>query len=156
MKNKAQNAGGGGDKNSSGFFNIECNALTPEIYRSVRATASMKSFKEQDVKKALENTLFSVVITENGNPVGIGRVIGDGSVAFFLKDVVVIPQKQGMGIGRLIMDALMGYIRREGADNAYVGLMATKGKEGFYEQFGFHVRPCGDEGSGMTLYMDQV
>lgn len=138
------------------MFSIEYNGLTPQIYRTVRATVNMKSFKKQDVKRALENTLFSVVIMENGSPVGIGRVIGDGSVAFFIKDVVVIPQKQGMGIGNQIMDALMNYIRREGADNAYVGLMATKGKEGFYKKFGFHVRPCGDEGSGMTRYMNET
>lgn len=73
------------------------NGLTPDIYRSVRATVNMKSFKEQDVKKALDHTLFSVVVTRDGQPVGIGRVVGDGCVAFFIKDVVVIPEMQGQG-----------------------------------------------------------
>ena len=131
------------------------NGLTPDIYRSVRATVNMKSFKEQDVKKALDHTLFSVVVTRDGQPVGIGRVEGDGCVAFFIKDVVVIPEMQGQGIGFKVMEELMGYIRGEGAANAYVGLMASKGKEGFYKKFGFHVRPCDNEGSGMTQYMDE-
>ena len=100
--------------------------------------------------------MFSVVAWEEDTPVGIGRVIGDGRVAFFIKDVAVLPERQGQGIGQKIMGAMMAYIRRTGSENAYVGLMALKDKEGFYRKFGFHVRPHEKEGSGMTQYLDEV
>ena len=88
------------------------------------------------------------------HPVGIGRVIGDGRVAFFIKDVATVPDRQGKGIGSMVMEQLMAYIRDVGAENAYVGLMALKGKENFYRKFGFHVRPFKNEGSGMTQYLN--
>ena len=116
----------------------------------------MKEFKEDDVKLALQNTLFSVVVYESDVPIGIGRVIGDGRVAFFIKDVAVIPEKQRQGVGHMIMNEIMAYTRSAGAPNAYVGLMALKGKESFYEEFGFHTRPYKNEGSGMTLYFDEL
>lgn len=136
------------------MFQVKENALTPEIYVSVRRSVGMMEYKEIDVKKALRYTLFSVVVLENNEPVGIGRVIGDGRVAFFIKDVAVIPQKQGNGIGKLIMDELMKYIKQEGAERAYVGLMSLKGTEEFYKKFGFHIRPYQNEGSGMTQYLN--
>lgn len=37
------------------------NSLTPEIYRRVRASVGMKEYDENDVKLALQGTLFSVV-----------------------------------------------------------------------------------------------
>ena len=132
------------------------NSLTPEIYKNVRASVGMKEFKEDDVKLALQNTLFSVVVYEDEMPIGIGRVIGDGRVAFFIKDVAVVPSKQGQGIGHMIMKEIMAYTKSAGASNAYVGLMALKDKEKFYEEFGFHVRPYKNEGSGMTLYFDEL
>ncbi len=132
------------------------NSLTPEIYRRVRASVGMKEYDENDVELALQGTLFSVVVWEDDTPVGIGRVIGDGRVAFFIKDVAVLPERQGQGIGQKIMSAMMAYIRRTGSENAYVGLMALKDKEGFYRRFGFHVRPHEKEGSGMTQYLDEV
>lgn len=129
---------------------IEKNALTPEIYESLRAKVSLQHYGREDVKEALANTLFSVVVKEGQVPVGIGRVVGDGRIVFFIKDVVVEPSRQKCGIGRMVMEELMGYIRQHGCRNAYVGLMALTGKEGFYEKFGFRVRPYDGQGSGMT------
>lgn len=137
------------------LLRIEENGLNVEIYTELRALVGMPPYQPEDVKAALEGTLFSVVIWDDDDPVGIARVVGDGRVVFFIKDVVVHPDYQGKGIGRLIMEQIMAYICRVGAANAYVGLMSTPGKEPFYEKFGFHVRPCGYEGSGMTCYINQ-
>lgn len=129
---------------------IEKNALTPEIYESLREKVSLQHYEKEDVKEALSHTLFSVVVMEGQTPVGIGRVVGDGRIVFFIKDVVVEPSKQNCGIGRMIMEELMHFIRQHGCRNAYAGLMALTGKEGFYEKFGFRIRPYGGQGSGMT------
>lgn len=137
-------------------FRVEKNGVTPEIYEVVRRSVGMREYERQDVKRALKNTLFSVVVWEQDRPVGIGRVIGDGRVAFFIKDVATVPDRQGRGIGTIVMENLMDYIRKTGADNAYVGLMSLKDKEKFYRRFGFHTRPYKDEGYGMTQYLNEV
>lgn len=136
-------------------ISVEKNGLTPEIYEKVRFSVGMEYYQPKDVEIALKNTLFSVVIKENNIPIGIGRVIGDGRVAFFIKDVAIVPSKQKNGIGTLIMENLMAYIKEVGAPNAYVGLMSLSGKEKFYSKFGFHVRPYKNEGSGMTQYLNR-
>lgn len=136
------------------MLRIEENGLNAEIYTELRAHAGLQPYEPEDIKIAIDGTLFSIVVWEDEKAVGIARVVGDGRVAFFIKDVVVHPDFQGKGIGRLIMEKIMAYICRTGAPNAYVGLMSTPGKEAFYEKFGFHVRPCGYEGSGMTCYIN--
>ena len=83
------------------LLRIEENGLNVEIYTELRALVGMPPYQPEDVKAALEGTLFSVVIWDDDDPVGIARVVGDRRVVFFIKDVVVHPDYQGKGIGRL-------------------------------------------------------
>lgn len=138
------------------MFEIEKNGLAAEIYEELRDKVHWQHYDSKDVRQALQHTLFSVVIRENGRPVGIGRVVGDGRIAFFIKDVVVEPSRQRQGIGRMIMEQLMDYIRRDGCPNAYVGLMSLDGTESFYEQFGFQKRPHQGLGCGMTQLLENT
>ena len=82
----------------------------------------------------------------------MGRILGDNGLAFYIQDVIVLPEYQGIGIGRQLMDRLMAYIRLHAKQNAFIGLMAAVGKESFYERYGFSIRPNQDLGAGMTMY----
>lgn len=145
----------GGMRGKMEEYHVEKNALTPEIYENLREKVFLQHYGKEDVKEALSHTLFSVVVTAGQVPVGIGRVVGDGRIVFFIKDVVVEPSRQHQGIGRMVMEELMRYIRQAGCPNAYVGLMALTGKEGFYEKFGFRIRPYDGQGSGMTQLINK-
>jgi ribosomal protein S18 acetylase RimI-like enzyme len=83
--------------------------------------------------------------------VGCGRVIGDGGIYFYIQDIIVLPEFQGKGIGRRIMDAVMEYLKAHARDGAFVGLMAAKGVSKFYERYGFKERPS--DAPGMFLVM---
>jgi ribosomal protein S18 acetylase RimI-like enzyme len=74
--------------------------------------------------KALENSLFSVVAIEHGTVIGFGRIIGDEGLYFYIQDLIVHPEFQAKGLGKLLMKELMSY----------------KGLEKYYEQFGFKAR----------------
>lgn len=128
---------------------IEGNALTPEIYESVRKTADFQHFEQPDVKIAIENSLFTLVVFQEDKPVGIGRIVGDNRIAFLIKDVVVVPECQHQKIGQLIMENLLAYIQKNSCPCPYVVLMASKGTEEFYKKFGFVCRPIGSMGYGM-------
>jgi GNAT superfamily N-acetyltransferase len=129
------------------------NGLTPEALAGLRDLVGWSHIEAGQAKKALENTCFSVAAVENGRVVGMGRLIGDGAMIWYIQDVIVVPEYRGGGVGTAIVQKLMDYVRREAMPGAKVsvGLMAARGKEPFYEKFGFCARPSDHEGAGMMI-----
>ena len=112
-----------------------------------------RPYRPEDAAAPLKNSLFTTEVRENGQAVGIARIVGDGRIVFFFKDIVVDPDRQGHGIGQMLMESLLRYVNAAGCDGAYVGLMATPGTEGFYEKYGFIRRPTADLGHGMIQFV---
>jgi ribosomal protein S18 acetylase RimI-like enzyme len=90
-------------------------------------------------KGSLDNTLYGVVVTVNDEPVGMGRIVGDDFMFFYIQDVALLPSYQGLGIGKEVLNYLLAYIKKRCLDGGitFVGLFASEGKEAFYEKFGF-------------------
>ena len=102
--------------------------------------------------KALSGARFGVVAVEGDRAVGTGMVLGDGVTFAYLKDIVVLPEWQGRGIGTRIVEALLTIIRRPGPDGMLVTLFTGQHLAEFYEQFGF----CGPEKLyGMSLNIER-
>ncbi|MGC3947623.1 MAG: GNAT family N-acetyltransferase [Chryseolinea sp.] len=121
-----------------------------EEYVALRRSVGWPLFDEESVQRALGNTLFAAVATnETGEAVGMGRVIGDNVVYFHVQDVIVKPEYQGEGVGSGLMTALLAYIDGRSVPNSNIGLMCSKGREAFYKEFGFVERPSDTFGSGM-------
>ena len=106
------------------------------------------------VEEALKNTLYSICVYDGDKLIGYGRIIGDKTIFLYIHDVMVIPEYQGKKIGTKIMENLLEKIKEYKKVNpeirTYLG--ASKGKEGFYEKFGFVSRPNNELGAGMILY----
>lgn len=138
------------------MLTVKQDALTPDIYMTLRHKVNFQEYAREDVEMALERTLFSVVVFQGDKPVGMGRVVGDGRIAFFIKDVVVDPGYQRQSIGTLVMKTILDYIEARACPNAYVGLMSTPKMEAFYEKFGFVKRPTEDMGHGMVKFVNRM
>lgn len=128
-------------------------ALTPEIFSALRERSSFLPYEREDVAAALSGSLYTVEVRDEECTVGIARIVGDDRIAFFIKDVSVAPSHRGLGVGRLLMDAIFSYIRSHACERAYIGLMATPGTEQFYERFGFIRRPAPGLGHGMVQFL---
>lgn len=104
-------------------------------------------------KIALQNTLYSVSIYDDNQIIGFGRIIGDGICFVHIHDVMVAPIYQSKKIGTLIMNTLLKEIEKikEKNPDVLVYLGASKGKEKFYEKFGFISRKDAGLGPGMIL-----
>ena len=76
----------------------------------------------------------------------MGRVIGDGAIYFYIQDVIVLPEFQKFGLGKLIMNQIEAYLNKNAPHNAFIGLMAADGVQKFYEKFGYRQRPGGRPG----------
>jgi len=105
------------------------------------------------IEEALNNTLYSLCVYDDDKLIGHARIIGDGAIFLHIHDVMVIPSYQGKNIGRGIMQELLKRINEYKKINpdirVYIG--AAKGKEPFYEKFGFIARPNDELGAGMFL-----
>lgn len=106
------------------------------------------------VEEALKNTLYSVTIYDDDKIIGYGRLIGDKTIFLYIQDVMVIPEYQNKKIGTKIVNLLIDKVNEYKKINpnirTYLG--ASKGKEKFYEKFGFKTRSSVDLGEGMILF----
>jgi GNAT superfamily N-acetyltransferase len=130
-------------------YHLICQKPTGTELSALRRSVGWNVLGDTDSQKGLDGTLFAVVAVSGGETVGTARVVGDGRAVFYVQDVIVRPDWQGRGIGRAMMEKVMEYIASAACEGAFVGLMAAAGREGFYEQFGFHARPNEREGAGM-------
>lgn len=98
----------------------------------IMARAPLFERKPFDLAQAFRNS-YAVVFAHNaGELVGTARALSDGVYYASIFDVVVAPEHQGCGVGRLMIDALLIKLPVE-----RVFLTSVFGKEGFYEKFGF-------------------
>ncbi len=93
----------------------------------------------EQTRLAMDNTLFRVSIYDGERIVAMARAIGDKGLCYYIKDVIVLPEYQGKGIGRMLIKELLSFIEENGVPktNIFVELCAMPDKTPFYEKFGF-------------------
>lgn len=125
-------------------------------YNDLRASVDFTIIRENRARIALDNALFKIIATLDGRPVGMTRVVGDGGYCYFICDVIVRPACQSQGLGRALIERTLAWLEGQvGTDETImVNLMSAMGKETFYEKLGFHTRPFGNHGSGMSRWIE--
>ena len=131
------------------------NTITVDDYLKLRERVGWKKLSRTQAGKALENSLLVVGAYLADQPIGMGRLVGDGSVICYVQDLVIPPQAQGYGVGSVILSYLMKYAEslREPGTELMLDLMCAKGRESFYEAHGFISRPTDSLGPGMIMYL---
>lgn len=121
------------------------NVLKPEDFVRLKVATGFMERPLEQVEKALNNGLFNVSAVCGGKVVGMGRLVGDGAMYWYLQEIIVLPEYQGKGIGKSIVNRLIEHIKSTAVPGTKieVGLTAAKGKEPFYEKLGFHTGSSG-------------
>ena len=127
----------------------------PKDINSFRRSVGWYELSERQLAAAKNNSVFAITALEEEKEVGSARVVGDGGYQFFISDVIVRPEYQGMGIGREMLNRLMNCALSvaDDGETIMINLMSAKDKEGFYEKLGFMRRPNDERGCGMTLFL---
>ena len=99
----------------------------------------------EKMQRAAENSYVVCSAYVNNELVGFGRAISDGQYQAAIYDIVVLPQYQGKGVGRLIMQSILEKLPEGSLSLLYV----VPGKQKFYEKFGF-----GNLTTGMGRFPD--
>lgn len=88
-------------------------------------------------KEVLEKSTYLITFWDESNLVGMGRILEDGVMCMFY-DIGVHPDYQNKGIGKQIMEKLIGQVR--GKDYVSIGLFPWHDNPSnipFYEKLGF-------------------
>lgn len=120
-------------------YDVKYNELSAEDFIFLWESVWDEAPSIDQVKLAMENTLFRISVFDDEKLIGMARVIGDKGLDYYIKDVVVIPEYQGKGVGRILINELLKYINDNGIKGTeiFVELCALPDVIPFYEKFGF-------------------
>ncbi|MBV9991379.1 MAG: GNAT family N-acetyltransferase [Alphaproteobacteria bacterium] len=132
---------------------------TAQEYIALRDAMGWGRLDEATARRTLDAAAYTVCLRDGeagggGRLAGLARVMGDGTLYFFLADLIVAPEARGGGHGETLMRAVVDYFDRAAQPNATITLVAMPGREAFYERFGFRRTPDGPFGHGMRYAGD--
>lgn len=138
------------------MINVKENVNNAHEFNFLYDSVGWGHYDKDITKIALENTVYSVSIYEDNNIIGYGRIIGDKVIFLYIQDIMVKKEYQNKKIGTKIMNLLLDKVLeyKKINPNLRVYLGASKGKEKFYEKFGFISRKQADLGEAMILKFD--
>lgn len=131
------------------------NKLQADDFIRLFASAGWGNLSQDMVKTALTNSYATFSVKNGDRVIAMARLLGDGAMSFFLKDLVVEPEYQQSGIGRVLLTHVEEYIRAqlEPGWEGYLQLVSAKGKEEFYQKLGYAVHPHEHSGPGMSKWI---
>jgi GNAT superfamily N-acetyltransferase len=104
-------------------------AEAAEIFR----LAPLGTREPDKLRRACENSYLVCQAYHGDRLVGMGRALSDGEYQAAIYDLVVLPDYQGLGLGRQIMES----IHRRLPVKTII-LYAVPGKESFYKKLGYN------------------
>ena len=125
------------------------NTLSAEDYCVLRKSVGFYDIPIAQVQRALDKSDCIVAASVDGSPVGMARLMSDGTQVLVM-DVVVHPDYQGKGVGRGLMERIRAYIESTEYDRMLVNLLTDSDKVGFYEKLGYH------KAEGMRLFLERT
>jgi ribosomal protein S18 acetylase RimI-like enzyme len=72
----------------------------PKEYRVLCEAVGWREMINFDAAKlAVSRSLYAFVAEEEGETIGMGRMLGNGRIFFYIQDGAVRPEWQGLGVG---------------------------------------------------------
>jgi ribosomal protein S18 acetylase RimI-like enzyme len=109
-----------------------------ELVSAILAKAGLSSSEPEICKRAFQGSQVTVFAFDDENMVGTARAISDGVKQAAIYDVAILPEYQGNGIGKIMMESIMDKL-----PGCNFILYANVGKEPFYEKLGFKLLKTG-------------
>jgi ribosomal protein S18 acetylase RimI-like enzyme len=116
-----------------------------EVYDVIKK-AGLSTQPVHKTQKAFENSYLRVFVFDGEKLIGTGRAISDGVYQAGIYDITVLPEYQGKGVARTIMEEL-----HKGLDGFNVILYARPTAVNFYKKLGYSKML-----TGMSKFKDEA
>ncbi|WP_300257977.1 GNAT family N-acetyltransferase [Clostridium sp.] len=96
-------------------MNLEKVILKKDLIKDIKSISSLYESAgwfdyTEDLEKleeAFKNSLKIISAWHEEKLIGLIRVVGDGLTIIYIQDIVVLPEYQGNGIGRVLIDSVL-------------------------------------------------
>lgn len=114
----------------------------------IRHELGWNAIREEQLEKAINNSMVNISIFDKDLCVGVGRVVGDNVLKGMLTDIMVKKEYHGKGVGKLIVTNLINEITNKLEDGDLFQLEAspTSGNRDFYIKCGLKYKPENQDG----------
>ena len=115
---------------------------------SLRESVGWKKLSIRQIEIALINTMCMVSIIKDNKCIACGRVVGDKSMKGVLSDIIVHPDYQKHGYGKIVVTNLLEQISNYLDEGEQFQLEATptNGNREFYMKCGMKYKPENQDG----------
>ncbi len=116
------------DETICGEIELVENVLQAEDFVRLRIEAGFVEIPVEHARKALRNGLVNVSALYRGELVGMGRLVGDGAMYWYLQEIIVLPRFRQKGIGTMIVGHLVDYAKAHSVTGKFTtigGVSAT-------------------------------
>ncbi|WP_295152159.1 GNAT family N-acetyltransferase [uncultured Ruminococcus sp.] len=130
--------------------------ISVEDYQRFREEAGWKALAPEQAQAGLDNSYAIVAaVLPDGETVGFVRVLWDGGYVAYLAEVMVTEKCRHKGLASQMVERVIERLRAEKKEGweIKIHLLAGRGRESFYEQFGFVSRPNERSGAAMDLWL---
>ena len=130
------------------------NRLSAKEYCELRSAVGWQPIIAEQAESGLVHSDFIIACRNEQGIVGCARIFWDKGYIAYLADVMVKPEYQRQGIGRRMVRECIDFVDRQRKDGwrIKIVIVSAKGKEPFYEKFGFEIRPNRNDGAGMQMW----
>ncbi len=104
------------------------------VHAMLRETYWSPGIPRDVVARACANSMCAIARDDKGKLIAFARIVTDKATFAWLCDVVVLPGKQGRGLGRALVRLFLDHPELQGLRR---WLLATKDAHGVYEPLGF-------------------
>ena len=129
--------------------------ITPEEYMELRRKVGWMELPYEQAKACVEKAYVIRCVRDDDKAVGVARLLWDRGYIAFLSDVIVDEKYRHQGIGSRLVESCLQKLKDDMRPGwkVKITLNSAKGKEAFYERFGFEARPHDDCGAGMDQWL---
>lgn len=124
------------------------NNIDVDDFVRIRQLVGWNTIPEDLIIRALNNSMINISVFDGNNCVGIGRIVGDSVLKGMLTDIMVVPNYQGKGIGKIIVTSLIKKLKSliKCGDCFQLEANPTSSNREFYIKCGLKYKPENQDG----------